>query len=100
MGDSNIKVPFEPVENFYEYLQTELKLSANKAFKVIYYLQEHFEWEDESGKHYGIIPDTYEKCRARGCDTLYDSNYDGCSALRCDEHACSNGDCDSCRKTK
>ena len=101
MGDCNIEVPFEPVEKFYEYLQTELKLSANKAFKVIYYLQEDFEWEDENGKHCGLIPDSYEQCRAKGCGTLYDSDSEGCIATRCGSHTCNkNIECEDCQKYK
>uniref|UniRef100_A0A6H1ZZU2 Uncharacterized protein n=1 Tax=viral metagenome TaxID=1070528 RepID=A0A6H1ZZU2_9ZZZZ len=82
MGDSNIKVPFEPTEKFYEYLRNELKLSDRKAFKIIYYLQEDFEWEDEQGKHLGLLPGTYEKCRK--CRDLYNSANSGCVAILCE----------------
>lgn len=101
MGNSMIKVPFEPTEKFYQWLQDELKLSAKKAFKIIYYLQEDFKWEDEDGHHEGILPDVYEKCRAKGCGTLYDSDSEGCIARRCDWHMCNKDTvCEDCRKYK
>lgn len=101
MGDSRIKVPFEPTNKFYEYLQNELKLSAKKAFSIIYYLQESFEWEDEDGKHHGLLPDVYEKCTAKGCGSLYDSEAEGCLAMRCDSHICYRDiSCDDCDKYK
>jgi len=101
MGDSRIKVPFEPVNEFYEWLQSELKLSARKAFKIIYYLQESFIWKDEEGKHYGLIPDTYELCRAKGCGALYDIDSEGCIARRCETHVCYEDiECEDCPKYK
>lgn len=41
------------------------KLSHNKAFRVIYFLQEHL----------GIIPDTFEKCDV--CHKIYDTWSEG-----------------------
>jgi hypothetical protein len=94
-------IPFEPVDKFYEWLQSELKLSARNAFKIIYYLQEQFEWEDENGKHHGLLPDKYERCRAKGCGALYNSHAEGCVALRCDWHICYKDiECEDCRKYK
>ncbi len=52
---------FEQAETFYNYLQDDLKLSPNKAFKVIYQLQEGLR----------IFPDHYEQCNV--CKNLYDS---------------------------
>jgi hypothetical protein len=63
----------EWVTEFYEFLQGHLpdsigmgrghqpKMSAKKAWSVIWYLQEHFP----------IIPDQIEKCS--NCDNLFDS---------------------------
>jgi hypothetical protein len=95
-------IPFEPVNEFYEYLQNELKLSSRKAFKIIYYLQESFKWKDENGEHCGIIPDKYERCMAKGCDTLFDSDSEGCLAIRCDSHCpySTDLDCEDCPKRK
>ena len=102
MGSSDIAVPFEPTGKFYEYLQNELKLSPKKAFKVIYYLQEHFEWDDESGEHhYGLLPDKYEQCQAKGCGALYNTEAEGCIAMRCDSHTCCKDiECEDCRRYK
>jgi hypothetical protein len=84
MGRSMIDVPFEPTEKFYNYLRNDLKLSNRKAFQIIYYLQEFFDWEDEDGnKHYGILPDTFEKCRK--CGDLFDTDNSGCLAMLCDD---------------
>jgi len=94
-------IPIEPVSAFFEYLQTTLKLSPRKAFRIIYYLQELFEWEDENGKHCGIIPDKYEQCRAKGCCNIYNSNSEGCIAIRCDSHTCYKDiECEDCRRYK
>lgn len=102
MGDSNIKVPFEPTEKFYEFLKTEIKLSSKRAFEVIYYLQEHFEWDGEDGTHHdGILPDTYEQCQK--CKDLFDSTSDGCFAMLC-EHCytalCPDVGCEDCKHHK
>ena len=56
----------ERVEEFCSFLQGKLiKLSAKKAFEVIYHLQEHFP----------VIPDHIEMCW--NCKRLYDSNEEG-----------------------
>ena len=102
MGSSDINVPFEPTEKFFEYLQNELKLSSRKAFKIIYYLQESFEWDDEDGTHhYGLLPDRYEQCQAKVCGALYDTWSEGCIAMRCESHMCYKDiECEDCRKYK
>lgn len=72
------KIEIEPVQKFYEWLQggnnperidfkTKLKLTAEEAFSVIYYLQEEL----------GILPDCYEQCRE--CKCMYDSYNEGAS---------------------
>jgi hypothetical protein len=103
MNINKEEIPFETVNEFYEYLQNELKLTARKAFKIIYYLQESFIWEDENGKHFGIIPDKYEQCQAKGCSLLFNTHSDGCLALRCDKCGCPYGDemdCEDCPKRR
>jgi hypothetical protein len=102
MGSNRIEVPFEPTEEFYKFLQDEIKLSAKKAFHIIYYLQERFEWDDEDGTHhYGLLPDKYERCHAQGCNSLYNTESEGCQAMRCDSHTCYEDiECDDCQKYK
>ena len=80
------EIPIEDVEKFYEFLQGEVpegynikhppRLSPQKAFLVIYYLQEEM----------GIIPDRYERCIT--CNNLYDSHCEGSSkgGTHCDYH--------------
>jgi hypothetical protein len=66
----------EWVQEFYEFLKGNspesinegkplVKLSPNKAFNIIWYLQEHF----------ALLPDTIEQCSV--CKELYDSNSQG-----------------------
>jgi hypothetical protein len=49
----------------FDFLQEKIKLSRNKAFSVVYYLQEHFP----------VIPDHIEKCDT--CGELYDTHSSG-----------------------
>ncbi len=64
------------IVEFYEFLQgksmpegfelrSKPKMSAKKAFSIIYILQEHLH----------IIPDSFEKCD--GCDDLFDTDCEG-----------------------
>jgi len=73
--DENAEI-FPKVVEFYEFLQGisvperftlkhKPKLSAKKAFTIIYTLQEHLH----------ILPDCFEKCE--GCDMLFDSEREG-----------------------
>lgn len=65
----------ERTQELFSFLQGEdapegwtdasLKLSAQKAWSVIYYLQEWF----------GIIPDHFERCD--NCGDLFDTEYEG-----------------------
>lgn len=67
----------EWIEEFYKFLQGEIpegmvlgrghkvKLSPDKAYMVIWYLQEHF----------SLLPDHIEKCY--NCDCLFDTNVEG-----------------------
>lgn len=77
------------VEEFYLFLQGELpdsislgsrckpKLTAKKAFAIIWYLQEHFP----------ILPDTIEVCW--NCGALFDSNNEGLYWETKGRHYCS-----------
>jgi len=100
MGNSNIKVPFEPTEKFFKFLKNKIKLNNKKAFKVIYYLQEYFKWDDENGTNYGLLPDTFEQCQK--CKDIYDSSFDGCEAMLCEDcyiKMCSdNIECEECEE--
>jgi len=55
----------EWVKEFFDYLKENEKLNPTKAFRIIYYLQEHF----------SILPDHIEKCDI--CGVLYDSDSEG-----------------------
>lgn len=55
----------EWVKMFYRFLQQEMFLSNKKAFRIIYYLQEHLP----------VFPDHIEQCSS--CDDLYDSESQG-----------------------
>ena len=67
----------EWMEEFYNFLRGDcpenihfgkghgIKLSPNKAYSIIYYLQEHFP----------LLPDHIEQCSE--CKSLYDSNSSG-----------------------
>jgi len=70
------KTDLESVEEFFEYLTTDKlpehwarrwlrKLPPRQAFEIIYYLQEEL----------GLLPDTFEMCRA--CRALFDSDREG-----------------------
>jgi len=76
------------VEDFFEFLQGNYvppdwdlkappKMSKQRAFKIIYYLQEVL----------GIIPDKFEMCKT--CGAIYDSENEG--SLK-DRH------CNNCRR--
>lgn len=72
----------EWINNFYEYLQGEhVGLDAQKAFSIIYYLQETLP----------VFPDNIERCGA--CNDLYDANAEGEYFEEGQEH---NHYCDSC----
>lgn len=85
----------EWVEELYAYLQNNeldkdagipnksgIELSPEKAFKVIWFLQEHLR----------VIPDTIERCEC--CDELYDTN---CSGLHIENpYQGMHFFCDSC----
>jgi len=68
------EITLEQVEEFYRFLQGKLpaemimacrpKLSERKAFKIIWYLQEHLR----------IIPDKFERC---SCGVLFDMGREG-----------------------
>lgn len=75
-NDNRTDKDLEWVEEFYEFLKGNspdvindgkpmVKLSPNKAFKIIWYLQEHF----------AILPDNIEQCSI--CKDLYDSYSSG-----------------------
>jgi len=105
MGNSNIKVPFEPTEKFFKFLKNKIKLNNKKAFKVIYYLQEYFKWDDENGTNYGLLPDTFEQCQK--CKDIYDSSNSGCLAMLCGgcynlmcPHYNDNIECEDCKLYK
>lgn len=80
------------IEEFYRFLQGEIpegmtisrghrvKLSANQANTVIWYLQEHF----------SILPDNIEQCDV--CGELFDTNSQGHYSDLTLKHYC----CDSC----
>ena len=55
----------EWVQDFFDYLKEKERLNPTKAFRIIYFLQEHFP----------IIPDQIEKCDR--CGGLYDSYSEG-----------------------
>jgi len=55
----------ERITDFYEHMQKELKLSPNKAFRIIWFLQECLP----------VLPDSIEQCSI--CKDLYDSHCEG-----------------------
>jgi len=71
------KINLKWVEEFYNFLQGDIpkgiylghgqnpRLSPEKAFSIIWYLQEHFP----------LLIDNIEKCS--NCDSLYDCNSEG-----------------------
>ena len=100
---------FEMTEEFYNFLQGEIpkcihiekendkiKLDKEKAFFIIWYLQEH----------YHIIPDNIEKCDE--CDDLFDTYSQGGYCEKYGIHYCCTehmhklckyvyeGNCDDC----
>lgn len=65
---NNDKLELSDVEwmkRFYGILQDKMKLSKNKSFGIIYYLQEHLP----------VFPDHIEQCNV--CGELYDSHSQG-----------------------
>ena len=77
--DENAEI-LERVKEFYDFLQgisvpknfviskrQRPKLTPDKAFSVIYMMQEHL----------FVLPDSFEQCQA--CKGLYDSDSEGCS---------------------
>jgi len=101
---------FEKTEEFYNFLQGEIpesihlvnenkkiELDKEKAFLIIWYLQEHFR----------IIPDNIEKCNA--CDDLFDTQSQGGYCEKYGIHYCCSehmhkeceyayeGNCDDCK---
>lgn len=76
-NDNRDDTDLEWLQEFYEFLQGDCpdkislgrghqpKLSRNKAFAIIWYLQEHFP----------VFPDHIEKCS--DCGMLYDSHSSG-----------------------
>jgi len=75
----------EWVDEFYKFMQGEnpesikcdkLDLTSDKAFTIIWYLQEHF----------SIIPDNIEKCSE--CNDLYDSYSQGYYSEKEGTHHC------------
>lgn len=72
----------ERIEELYEFLQGNVpegmhmkcppRLSKRKAFRIIYFLQEHM----------GLLPDNIERCIS--CDELFDTHNEGID-LRCDD---------------
>ena len=51
--------------NFQIFLEQDMGLSSEKAFEIIYYLQEKMD----------ILPSNYELCQSCGC--IYDSDSEG-----------------------
>lgn len=68
----------EIIECFYKYLRDELKLSSNKAFKVIFYLQEELP----------VFPVHIEKCCH--CKNIYDTWTEGMQDEKTDRFYCDN----------
>ena len=76
------------VYDFYNFLQGKNlevgiespEITAEQAFRVIYYLQEHLP----------VIPDTIEQCSK--CDELYDSHISGDVCDGCEKHFCNQCD--------
>lgn len=64
------KITIEQIDELYEFLQGKCpegihvkhppRLTQNKAFKIIWFLQEHL----------GVLPDNFERCCS--CGDLYD----------------------------
>ena len=89
-NDERTDTDLEWIEEFYEFLQDECsenirlrkghqpKMSAKKAFAIIWYLQEHFP----------VFPDTIEKCW--NCDNLFDTDSEGIYWQSKYRHYCSN----------
>lgn len=76
-NDNSDKTDLEWIDEFYEFLQGELpsgmtlsrghkpKMSDKKAFRIIWYLQEHLP----------VFPDNIERCSS--CGFLYDCDSEG-----------------------
>jgi hypothetical protein len=69
----------EWIDMFYNFLQDEMKLSPNKAFRTIYYLQEHVP----------VFPDHIEQCHT--CKRLYNSWSQGHHSEMLGRNYCSEG---------
>jgi hypothetical protein len=91
-NDQRIDTDLEWIEEFYNFLQGELpeqlsfkrghqpKMTAKKAFAIIYYLQEHFP----------LLPDHIEMCS--NCNSLFDTHSEGIYWETKAKHFC--GSCD------
>ena len=83
-----MEITKEQVEEFYEFLQGTspkdihikfpIKLSKNKAFSIIYYLQEHLR----------IIPDNFEQCCV--CKEIRNSREEGVYIEKKEKWYCDN----------
>ena len=92
-NDKRADSDLEWIQDFYMFLQGEVpetislrrnsivKLSKQKAFTIIWYLQEHF----------SVFPDTIEQCSQ--CGELYDSESEGIYWGTKGKHYC-GGCCD------
>ncbi|MEN6413455.1 MAG: hypothetical protein ABFC84_11985 [Veillonellales bacterium] len=89
-SNNNNKDDLDWVNEFYKFLMGEIpngiyfgkghavKLSPNKAYSIIYYLQEHF----------SLLPDTIEQCSK--CKDLYDSCSSGYYSDENEKFYCDN----------
>lgn len=66
----------ELVDKFYTQLKDDLKLKPNKAFSIIYLLQEHIP----------VFPDHIEQCSV--CKSLFDSYSAGWYSEKSGKHFC------------
>lgn len=85
-GELKNKNDIEVIENFYNYMRTDLKLSSQKAFNIIMYLQEVLP----------VFPDHIEKCSH--CKDLYDTWSEGTQDEKTDRFYCDS--CDTYRDLK
>ena len=77
-NDHIVQADVEWISGFYEYLQEKERLNKTKAFRIIYYLQEHLP----------ILPDHIEKCDR--CGDLYDSDSEGYHSEKRGKFYCGN----------
>lgn len=70
----------EWLDQFYEFLQQDIKMNKKKAFSIIYFLQEHLP----------VFPDHIEQCYT--CGRLYDSYKEGHHSDMLGRNYC----CESC----